>query len=161
MGKEGTALLCAIREAICVMSSEKHAQMCPSAIATGLNLLQPAPRKEGKPFRKRDRQRLGCANGDIEDFLMHKHFCWINAIAHSHAGRINTPAFCQGVNKILKSHNCLFPGDAASRSHLGGSRHCHHRTSSPETWSVTCPRPVKAPRVYGHFRILLGTRFGV
>lgn len=143
---------------------DKLRKTCPDvpqqARAKGLNLLQPAPRKEGKPRRKRDRQRLGCANGDIEDSLTHKHFCWINAIAHSHARWINTPTFCQRVNKILKSHNCLFSGDAASWSHLSGSRRCHHHTSSPETWSVTCPRAVNAPRVYGHFRILLGTRFG-
>ena len=151
-------MLCAIGEAICVISSEKHAQMCPSATATGLNPLQPLPQKEGKLLRKRDQQGLGCPNGDVEDSLMHKNFCWINAITHSHAGWIDIPAFCQGVNKVLKSHNCLFPRDAVSWSHLSGSR---HRASSPETRSVTCPRPVNVPRVCGHFRISLGTRFGV
>lgn len=130
-GTDGTASLCAMGEAICAISSEKHAQMCPRAIATGLNPLQPAPRKEGKPLRKRERRRLGCANGDIEDSLMHKHFCWINALTYSRAGWITPPMFCQGVNKILKWRNCLFSGNGVSWSHLGGSPWCHHRHPAP------------------------------
>ena len=57
-------------------SSDKLRKTCPDVPRCHSNGAEPAaPRQEGERLRERDRQRLGCANGDFEDSLVHERFC--------------------------------------------------------------------------------------